>query len=165
MIISRTGKNLIFRNTSMFLFTHLFLIQKEPFTYKFLFKKKIFSFVFPNEIRSSIMNRKKRITFFKLVFKVKHKSKQKSYYSFSSFNKLFLNWYKDSTQNNTVGLYPGQPAHGHKPHTNLIYSGYTTTRDEIIYEEDFKFKGIDMSFKLSEVKIPRIRFRPGYQRM
>jgi hypothetical protein len=111
------------------------------------------------------MNRKKRITFFKLVHKTKHKSKNKSYFSFASFNKLFLNWHRDAAQNNTNQnpVFDATPFQG--PRIDLKYCGYTPVRDEILYDKDFKYRGVDMSFKLSEVKIPRIRFKPGYQRM
>lgn len=59
-IIPRTGKNFIFKNFGIFLTSQTLFNQSNPFTYKYLFKKKLFSFLYPNEVRNSLMNRKKK---------------------------------------------------------------------------------------------------------
>jgi hypothetical protein len=164
----RTGKNFIFKNFGIFLTSFIFLNQKKPFSYKYLFKKKIFSFLYPNEVRNSLMARKKRITFYQLVYKLKHRSKQKTHYSFASFNKFFINHYKTSLQNTsnisiTRELFTKLPLQQDASTLNL--PNYTASRDEILYDQNFSHRGVDLSFKRSEVRIPRVRFRPGYQRM
>jgi len=165
---TRTRKNFTFKSTGMFLNTLTYSNQKNPFTYKFLFKKKLFSFLYPNEVRNSLMNRKKRITFYKLVYKLKHRTKNKPRYSLASFNKLLLNQYKVSLTgktNNTITeslFFKKTPT---VTYSNLNYQNYLTSRDEILYPTNFAYRGQDTSFRWSEVKIPRVRFKPGYQRM
>ena len=163
----RTDKNFIFKNFGIFLTSFILFNQKKPFTYKYLFKKKIFSFLYPNEVRNALMARKKRIIFYQLIYKIKHKSKQKTHYSFTSFNKFFINHYKTSLKNNsntstTQALF-SKPAYQSSRVPSL--TNYVSSRDEILYDQNFTYRGVDLSFKRSEVKIPRVRFRPGYQRM
>ena len=166
----RTDKNFIFKNFGIFLTSFIFFNQKKPFTYKYLFKKKIFSFLYPNEVRNTLMARKKKIVFYQLVYKMKHKAKQKTYYSFSSFNKFFINHYKTSLQNTsnasiTRELFSNLTDFAHQTHNTPSFANYVSSRDEILYDQNFSYRGVDLSFKRSEVKIPRVRFRPGYQRM
>jgi len=171
VIKPRTGKNFIFKNFGMFLASFNLSNQYNPFTYKFLFKKKIFSFVFPNEVRNSLMNRKKRITFYKLVYKLKHSPKTSYYHSLASFNKFVLHHYKNSLINksnsyaltNKLFLNPNTSS-SFLP-TAFNYKDYLISKDEILYNENFKYRGLDLSFRTAEVKIPRVRFRPGYQRL
>ena len=166
----RTDKNFIFKNFGMFLTSFMLFNQKKPFTYKYLFKKKIFSFLYPNEVRNALMARKKRIVFYQLVYKIKHKSKQKLHYSFASFNKFFINHYKTSLHNTanasiTQGLFNGLSTATAAKNVTSSLPNYVSSRDEILYDQNFSYRGVDLSFKRSEVKIPRVRFRPGYQRM
>lgn len=171
VLATRTNKNFTFKNFGMFLNTLTFFAQKNPFTYKFLFKKKIFSFLYPNEVRNALMNRKKRITFYKLVYKVKHKIKERPRYSLSSFNKFFLRQYKSTLANDANNLLTQdlfstcKEGLGNLSQQHLTLQNYALAQDEIMYSENFKHRGQDLSFRWTEVKIPRVRFRPGYQRM
>lgn len=166
----RTKKNFIFKNFGAFLTSLTLFNQKKPFTYKYLFKKKIFSFLYPNEVRNALMARKKKIMFYQLVYKTKHRSKDKNYHSFASFNKFFINHYKTSLKNNsntnlTKGLFSKLFTTTDPQLKSLELQNYVSSRDEVMYDQNFSHRGVDLSFKISEVKIPRIRFRPGYQRM
>lgn len=166
----RTKKNFIFKNFGAFLTSLTLFNQKKPFTYKYLFKKKIFSFLYPNEVRNALMARKKKIMFYQLVYKTKHRAKDKNYHSFASFNKFFINHYKTSLKNNsntnlTKGLFSKLFTTTDPQLKSLELQNYVSSRDEVMYDQNFSHRGVDLSFKISEVKIPRIRFRPGYQRM
>ena len=166
----RTDKNFIFKNFGMFLTAFTLFNQKNPFTYKYMFKKKIFSFLYPNEVRNALMARKKRIVFYQLIYKTKHKSKQRLQYSFASFNKFFINHYKTSLQNTANGsltqkLFDKLNTPLSSTLNTSSLPNYVSSRDEILYDQNFSYRGVDLSFKRSEVKIPRVRFRPGYQRM
>ena len=171
LLIPRTKKNFIFKNFGMFLNSFLFLNQRNPYTYKYHFKKKIFSFLYPNEVRNYLMNRKKRIIFYKLVYKLKHKSKKRPHYTFSNYNKSVIDQYRTDLANKSNYALTSQVFSSRgdlelrKSRDPLLYRNYSNSTDEIVYEENFKYRGIDRTFKISEVKIPRIRFRPGYQRM
>lgn len=116
------------------------------------------------------MARKKKIMFYQLVYKTKHRSKDKNYHSFASFNKFFINHYKTSLKNNsntnlTKGLFSKLFTTTDPQLKSLELQNYVSSRDEVMYDQNFSHRGVDLSFKISEVKIPRIRFRPGYQRM
>lgn len=139
--------------------------QKNPFTYKFLFKKKIFSFLYPNEVRSALMHSKKKITLYKLVFNFKKRIKTGPRFNLASFNKLLIKQYKSSMQQN-IALSNSLWSPGTRPlRSESLYHNYSVSKDEIIYSDQFRHRGTDTSFRTSEVKIPRVRFKPGYQRM
>lgn len=83
---------------------------------------------------------------------------------------MFLKQYKISLQNKTGTKLLTQLFTQDKPsrlaalaHSTLC--NYVPSRDEILYDQNFSYRGVDLSFKRSEIKIPRVRFRPGYQRM
>lgn len=83
---------------------------------------------------------------------------------------MFLKQYKISLQNKTGTKLLTQLFTQDKPSrlTALTHStlcNYVPSRDEILYDQNFSYRGVDLSFKRSEIKIPRVRFRPGYQRM
>jgi hypothetical protein len=42
---------------------------------------------------------------------------------------------------------------------------YDRSIDDIFYSKEFEDRGVDDSFRVWEVKIPRIRFKPGYQKL
>lgn len=168
---TRTGLTFTLQNVGMFLHSLLLHNQKNPYTYKYRFKKKLYSFVFPNEIRNAIMSRKKRIIYYRLVFKTKHFSKARKYFSTTAFNKELLSNYRSQIRNtaNETFLSPELFAlrtNESSSHVSLLkYENNFSSRDEILYERTFNFRGADTTFKRAEVRIPRIRFRPGYQRI
>jgi hypothetical protein len=106
--------------------------------YKFLYKSRIsqYSFLKPNQIKTSILKRKSSITYYKLINDVK----------FAPLNILkvkrkplnFLRTYGSCLYN--LGTILNKHSHLGKERNNK-------------------------NALLSEVKIPRIRFKPGYQRM
>ena len=95
---ARSKQAYTFQNLGMFLNALTLRNQRNPFTYKYIFKKKIFSFLYPNEVRNALMNRKKKITTYKLVYNFKKKLKVNPRFDLSSFNKLLLQHYKGSLQ-------------------------------------------------------------------
>ena len=169
----RTRTNLPFtlRNIGMFIHSFLLTNQKNPYTYKYKFKKRMYSFVFPNEIRGAIMLRKKRITLYKLVFKTKRLPKTRKFFAFTSFNKNIISNYRMNLRNRTnlynnySKLFPNCDEHQAQKPYRLTYENNTTSQDELFYQKSFNSRGVDITNKRSEVRIPRIRFRPGYQRM
>jgi len=164
-MLSRSKQPYTFKNVGMFLNALTFRNQRNPFTYKFLFKKKIFSFLYPNEVRNALMNRKKRITLYKLVFNFKKRLKMKPRFNMSSFNKLVLNQYKVSLQNQLSSDKFSWENINTPNSNNPLYKDYLVSKDEIIYPDYYHYRGTDLSYRTSEVKIPRVRFKPGYQRM
>jgi hypothetical protein len=162
---SRTKQAYIFQNLGMFLNSLSLRNQKNPFTYKYVLKKKIFSFLYPNEVRNALMNRKKKITSYKLLFNFKKKLKLRPRFNLASFNKLLLQHYKISLQSHLRTNTSLWNVHDITSKNTLFYKNYLVSQDEIIYPNKFQYRGTDFSFKTTEVKIPRVRFKPGYQRM
>jgi hypothetical protein len=46
-----------------------------------------------------------------------------------------------------------------------LFNMYDRSMDDIFYSKEFEGRGVDDSFRVWEVKIPRIRFKPGYQKL
>lgn len=164
---SRTGKSFIFKKFGLFLNSFVLFNQKKPFTYKYRFKKKMFTFLYPNEVRNKLMARKRRIVFYRLIYKRKHKSKHKPYHSTKLFNRASIDHYKISLQNSSNAPIT-RALFGNTTHTSRIEStfpNYASSRDDMLYDQNFAYRGVDLTFKRSEVRIPRVRFKPGYQRM
>lgn len=173
---TRHRKPFTFRNFGMFLHSLLCIKHKPVSTFKYQLKKKMFSFIYPNAVRTAVMNRKKRITYYKLVFKTKQTLRKKKFYHPAAFNKASLRLARMLLANKTSSLgsfnelFNTSSSSTVRP--DLLGTGLsqflvtpTRFRDEIMYERNFAYRGVDRTFKISEVRIPRIRFKPGYQRL
>jgi len=125
---------------------------------KFNLKKTIFSFLKPNEIRQSLMDRKKHFYSYKIIFKQKSFFNKNFSFKPAKLKQLYNNILKRNHQNhlsknilNNVGL---------------NYKLFATQRTTIVSNTDiFNMKGVNQLYQRSEVRIPRIRFKPGYQRI
>lgn len=124
---------------------------------KFIFKKNIFSFLKPNEARQSLMNRKKQFYFYKVLFNQNVLYRTGNTRNPSKLKQLYLETLKkrsltlSSTFNNN-------------PVDKLTFD-IKNQVSSIINSDIFELKDIDQPFKRDEVRVPRIRFKPGYQRM
>ena len=122
-------------------------IIRRNLPYKFFFKKQFFSFLAPNQIKKSILARKKRIVVSRF-FKTPEAIMQKyNYFNYHNKNLLlsFTSYYN--------------------LHNNLGAGSYAYYSDNITMYDSFSNRGVDDSFKYNEVFIKRIRFKPGYQRL
>lgn len=154
---SRTSKPFSFRNVGVFLWSQKKHFFKKNTTLRFMFKKKIYSFLFPNEVRKSIMNRRKAFKSYRFVYKTSSFKKKKPYYSLAFF------------KNNHKDFFRLESLFKSLSSTNLL-SNYkllsnNMTREEILYEDDFANKGHIENLRSKEIFIRRIRFKPGYQRI
>ena len=158
---SKVGKNFIFKNFGFFLKHNLRYFSNKLFRYKYNFKKLIFSFLFPNQVKKNIMNKKRRIIISRFFYKNRNyspksfrfsvkllKNNFKKYYNYHLLNKSFF--YKTITNDSF---------------NNSKINNYQTSYSEILYPSNYSNRGNDYSFKLNEVHIKRVRFKPGYQRI
>lgn len=76
-LTTRISKNFILRSYIIFFMKYLLVNNKSPYTYKFIFKKKLFSFLYPNQVRNTLLLKKKKFLFFKLMFNNNFKKKTK----------------------------------------------------------------------------------------
>ena len=128
------------------------------------FNKKIYSFLFPNEVKNKLLRKKKKIKYQSAVFKLRNKLKYNKFFSYKEINKNYRNFLLTQSDLKVTKLSYG--------FSNLIRGsvseakiGYRNSQDDVADEEYFYNKGLSISFKRMEVHIPRIRFRPGYQRI
>jgi len=111
---------------------------------KFSFKKLFFSFFKLNEVRQSLIDSKKRFFFYKILFQQRFFLKKQSNYSFKPFKlkQLYHVLLKKTSD--------------HKP---------STLETALISRDLFDLRKIDFGSKRMEIRIPRVRFKPGYQRI
>ena len=171
MIKTRSGKRFILQYLGLFVHQNTMKHQLGQQGFKYIFKKRIFSFVFPNEIRSLLLQKKKKITFYQLVFKNKISKPRNPSFNLLSYKQLLIEHYKLSTaaranyQQNFHSVFFGNFSNNVSTILNSKYVGYDNSQNEIIHNTDFTKRGVDLSYRVNEVRVPRIRFKPGYQRI
>jgi hypothetical protein len=154
-ITSRFFKKLILENVGLFLVYQNNLLLKKQFIFnRSQFKKQLFSFVYPEVEKKSLLLRKKKTTLKELL---KNASKNISFsknFSYGNIKKLYLKTKVLLRKNYT------QP-------TNSFLQNYSPSYIDILNPFHHKTKGSDNRylFTLREVKLGRIRFKPGYQKL
>jgi hypothetical protein len=141
------------QNVGVFTLNNLCLFNLK-FKFKYRFKKAFFSFLFPNQLKKSLMDKKKRIIISRFFLRRRLKTLASVKFSFKTFKKKFKNFYSLKFLNTQGMSNSSNPLHF-----------YRNTTLNILYKEDFLSKGIDSSSKIQEVFIRRVRFKPGYQRI
>lgn len=157
---SRTKKSLVFRNIGMFIWAQKKSFFKKFDRMKFMFKKKIYSFLFPNEVKKAIMDRRKSFKSYRFIYNTSNFKNKKAYYSLVYFKNNYKNFFKVDSLNKAYKNF----------NTWSSYSNYkfllkSITREEVLYEDDFQNRGHLTIFQNKELFLKRIRFKPGYQRI
>ena len=142
-IITKSKLNLTFINLSMFLVSKNFINPYLVNTRKYIWRKKINSFIYPNEYRSSLFFRKRK-SFINNIF-----SNYGNYFSNFSKNNSILSVPKLLTRD-TLSIYNKITS----PQSR--YTVPTTTTNSI----DYRWNMTDR-----ECHITRVRFKPGYQNL
>jgi hypothetical protein len=153
---SKSFNSFILRNSGLFILSKFTLSNKFPYKLKSQFKKKLFSFIYPGQSKKNVLLRRKKQVLTRLLnnsFKI---IKSLDRFSYQLYYQLFnIESYNISK---------------HKLHTSRKLHN-TLTFDlnlrSIYYNFDYQTKGTDVSdlYIHSEVRIPRVRFKPGYQRI
>ena len=153
----------------MFFTKLIYKPKRQPYGFKYIFKKKLFSFLYPNEVRNALMVKKKQFVFYKLIFSKKKKLNYSDFYSVDKLKKLFKYHQLKLVLNKQNDLFSKSFFLGKSENVNnshlQSFTYFSNEVSEVTDKESFSFKGMGNNFKLSEVKIPRIRFKPGYQRL
>lgn len=136
----------------------LLVNQKNPFTYRYVFKKQLFSFLYRSEVRNALRAKQRNNMFYNLIHSTQRsfnlaqryspKNFRESHLSYVKLTRLYRSLHKDSNQSITT-----------------TGRGFSAEWDEIVSPEFFSYRGGDPSFKQLEVRVPRVQFRPGYQRL
>ena len=159
LLRTRTNINFILKPYLQFFNRLVLRNSTKPYTYKFMFKKKLYSFLYPNQVRNALLSRKKKITFYKLVYKTKLIARSRPFYWPRNLKKHF------NLNSHTQTLNKVDSIFGPTSSPRKLLGNFKNQLHDITNENHFSLRGGDNSFKTSEVRIPRIRFKPGYQRL
>ena len=154
----RNNKPFIFMNTG---FSVLQKVNNtlQGLNFKGRFKKSMYSFLYPNQYKRSIFMSKKKIIISRFIYKRKFRSVRQFNFSFKLLKKKFHDFFIKKKYNMS-----GLNNYFNRFGENDMYM-YSRTQQNIIYRKESHSKGLDNSDKLNEVFIPRVRFKPGYQRL
>jgi hypothetical protein len=154
-ITSKINKPFIFRNSGLFLSSkyNFFRVMKSDMRFKFRFKKKYFSFLAPNEIKKAVLTKKKKITLSRFFYNRRRsiESYDSNFFSVKDTLFRFREFFKKEYSSATTLL--------------GVNSQYRRSYGDVIYKDLLTRKGLDEADRYGEVLIPRVRFKPGYQRI
>jgi hypothetical protein len=155
---SLTGQPFILKSPIIFLTQFLVKSYHRQSLPKYIFKKKIFSFLKPNEVKQALMERKRQIFSYKLVFNRKVLIQKSHYFSPTKLKQLYnTSTYLNLLKSKTFPF-------SYSTTLNRFHEPSMISQD-ILNSDIFDLRGTDQTTKRLEIKIPRVRFRPGYQRM
>ena len=154
----------ILKNVGLFITYQNRLLYKHKNIFKSQLKKKLLSFLYPEQEKRNLFMRKKKSTLTSLV---RNSSKYSQISNFFSFKNI-LNVYKQkSALLQLNSLDSNQGFSFNNLFTNSTKSNYSSSFVEVLYKDHHKTKGIDNRYlhTIRDVKLGRIRFKPGYQRL
>ena len=164
-----SGQNFIFKNIGIFIVNNLTnTLYVKSDLIKFKVKKKLFSFIFPNEVKNNFLKFKKTITFYNIVYKANYMyaKNTNSPYEINNLSDLNIRFFKNLEivsllfKNKMGNFFSKQSTPAYSTAINYLNNSKTLN-----VLESFGKNNSDNSFRTTEVRIPRIRFRPGYQRL
>lgn len=155
---TRSSQHFTLRSPIMFLTQFFIKNTLQNLIPKFIFKKKIFSFLKPNEVRQALMNRKKQLFTYKLVF-----NQKALIYKSLNFSPLKLKQLYTTLV--TTNLKNSQPLFSNSSQSMNRTFSLQHQLSDVLNADTFDLRGTSQLFQRLEVKIPRVRFKPGYQRM
>ena len=140
-ILKNTGFFLTYQNNAL---NHTSLVLN-----KSQFKKKLFSFLFPEQEKKAIFLRKKKLTLKSILLNSFKTIKYNSFFTFKNLKKFFLSRNFDL-----------------KSELPKIFN-YTNSSIDVLFKNHFLVKGTDNRYfhAVNELRLSRIRFKPGYQKL
>jgi hypothetical protein len=146
----------ILRNSGLFILSKFSLQNTFPYKLKSQFKKKLFSFIYPGQSKKNVLIRRKKQVMTRILSNSFKMIKSLDRFSYQLYYQLFnIESYNISKRK----LYSTSNSH-----SSLTFD---LNLRNIYYNFDYQTKGTDVSdlYVHSEVRIPRVRFKPGYQRI
>merc|ERR1712100_481112 len=111
-----------------------------------------------NEARQSLLGKKKQIFLYRIIFNQSHFTSKNYLYCPSNLKKFYNHTQNYNLQNSkylSSKLISG----------NFSQFTQTYSTDDVIDNNVFNLHGVNQVFQREEIKIPRVRFKPGYQRI
>ena len=161
------------------LHTSSFFIVSKPLAFfdkylrfKYVLKKAYFSFLEQNQVKKTIMMQRKRIIISRLALNLRRYGKTKARFTYLYFRNNFKltsrlhNYYKakEAGTLSTQDLFNLGDA-VNDPCSTPLQNFYHSTRDEIVNNDGFFNRGSSTRLRYGEVRVRRIKFKPGYQRI
>ena len=144
----------IFKNIGLFFLKKIIKPHNKPYYFKYKIKKLLYSFFFNNDIKNRFFLKKQKIKYYNFIYLLKKKKYNKYNFSLINFKKKF-NFYK----NINIKLFNNNYINQNK----LFF--YKKNYENILFEFEYKSRGNDKSFIYNELRIKRIRFKPGYKKI
>ena len=163
-IFSKIISSFIIQHIGLFLHFKLFSFKPKWIKIRYKFKKKIFSFYKTNEIRRSLFENRKKIYIFKYVSRKSQYLASKPRFTRRNYNPNFDLYIKKKIELNVFNnLYFPKTFSNTKYTSDLL--GYKRDTVDVIHSDIYKRFVLPPRHRQLEVRIPRLRFKPGYQRL
>ena len=155
-ITTKSIKSFIWRNNGFNIISQVLRKNSFPHKLKSQFKKKLFSFVYPGQSKKNVLIRRKKQVLTRLLSKSTRLISSLDKFSYRLFYQLF-----------TVEQFMFKKKNILQKNINQSVLTYGDNLRNVYYTSDYNAKGIDVGdlYIHSEVRIPRVRFKPGYQRI
>ena len=149
----------ILRNVGVFILSKISWQYRFPTKLKSQLKKKLFSFIYSGQAKRSILNKRKKQVLTRLLSKSTQLITSLDKFSYRLFHQIFK-----TTQSNKSWKWLKTSEMSGLNSTSLSYSA---NLPHIQYDLPFQIKGesVEDLFIHQDVRIPRVRFKPGYQRI
>ena len=149
-------KSFILRNNGLYIISKLSWHNEFPVKLKSQFKKKLFSFIYPGQSKKNVLLRRKKQVLTRLLSNSFRLINSVDRFSYQLYYQLFK-----------VNQYTNEKHKVFNNNKNSNTLSYSMNLRNIYYNFDYQTKGVDVSdlYIHSEVRIPRVRFKPGYQRI
>jgi hypothetical protein len=152
---SKFFKKFILLNAGLFLvYQNNILLKNDFYQNRSQFKKKLLSFVYPENEKKAIFLRKKKLTLKSILRNMSKNISLTRNFSYKNLNQIY--------DNSKAFFYANKPL---RPKSALF--NYATSPIDILDTRHHRTKGLDNRylFTLREAKLSRVRFKPGYQKL
>jgi hypothetical protein len=159
-IVSKSGSSFIIQHIGLLLHFKLFWFKPKFDVFKFKFKKKIFSFYKTNEIKKTLMENRKSLSIFRYIDSKNWASNKRLDYEYMNYDTTLDFYLKKQLELKSISTLKFRD-YGYI--NNL--AGYNRSTSDISYTDSLKKSTLDSKNLHSDLRIPRLRFNPGYQRL
>lgn len=159
-IVSKSGSSFIIQHIGLLLHFKLFWFKPKFDVFKFKFKKKIFSFYKTNEIKKTLMENRKSLSIFRYIDSKNWAFNKRLDYEYTNYDTTLDFYLKKQLELKSISTLK---FHNYGYINNL--SGYNRSTSDISYTDSLKKSTLDAKNFHSDLRIPRLRFNPGYQRL
>jgi hypothetical protein len=148
-------KKFILSNVGLFLvYQNNILLKNDFYQNRSQFKKKLLSFVYPENEKKAIFLRKKKLTLKSILRNMSKNVSLTRNFSYKNLNQIY---------DNAKSLFNSDES----VRSESVLFNYASSPIDILDTRHHRTKGLDNRylFTLREAKLSRVRFKPGYQKL